>query len=154
MLYICIFPACCFHQRTYVAQGLVNRVLNETWTHSCFQFKWPLVGQEGLYRGHSPSFLECVYFGLLFQSLIFDMFIVVCVCVYIGVRLVWGFTNSFFPFFFCGVCECVSSGSFVVLNLLVVLPPFLYMYTHICVYMCVCVCMCFQLFSFIWEHVW
>ena len=31
MLYICIFPAYCFRQRTYVAQGLVNRVLNETY---------------------------------------------------------------------------------------------------------------------------
>ena len=30
-----------------------------------------------LYRGHFPSFLECVYFGLLYASLIFDMFIVV-----------------------------------------------------------------------------
>ena len=26
-------------------------------------------------------FLECVYFGLLYPSLIFDMLIVVCVCV-------------------------------------------------------------------------
>ena len=28
----------CF-QRTCVAQGLFNRVLNETWTQSCFQYK-------------------------------------------------------------------------------------------------------------------
>ena len=28
--YISMFPACCFHQRTYVAQGLVNGVLSET----------------------------------------------------------------------------------------------------------------------------
>ena len=41
VLYICLFLACCFHQRTYVAQGLVNTVLNETWTHSGFQYKWP-----------------------------------------------------------------------------------------------------------------
>ena len=33
MLYLCMFPTCCFCQRTYVAQGLVNGVLNETWTH-------------------------------------------------------------------------------------------------------------------------
>ena len=38
VLYICMSPACCFHQRTYVAQGLFNGVLNETWTHSCFQY--------------------------------------------------------------------------------------------------------------------
>ena len=36
-IYVCMFPACCFRQRTDVAQGLVNGVLNETWTHSCFQ---------------------------------------------------------------------------------------------------------------------
>ena len=60
-----MFPACCFRQRVYVAHGLVNGVLNETCTHSRFQFKWLLVGQAGLYRCHSPSFLECVYCGLL-----------------------------------------------------------------------------------------
>ena len=32
VLYICMFPACCFRQRTFVAQGLLNGVLNETWT--------------------------------------------------------------------------------------------------------------------------
>ena len=74
VLYIHIFPACCFHQRTYVTQGLVNGVLNETRPHSCFQYKWPLVGQACLYRGCCPSFLECVHFGLLYPSLIFDMF--------------------------------------------------------------------------------
>ena len=58
-----MFPACCFCQRTYVAQGLFNEILNETWTHSCFQYKLPLVGQTGLYRGRCFSFLECVYFG-------------------------------------------------------------------------------------------
>ena len=76
VLYICMFPACCFHQRTYVAQGLVNGVLNET----CFQFEWPLVRQAGLYRDHSPSFLECIYFGLLLP--LFDIWYVYsCVCV-------------------------------------------------------------------------
>ena len=29
VLYVCMFPACCFRQRTYVAQGLVNGVLIE-----------------------------------------------------------------------------------------------------------------------------
>ena len=32
MLYICLFPACCFSQRTCVAQCLFNGVLNKTWT--------------------------------------------------------------------------------------------------------------------------
>ena len=35
-----MLPACYFHQRTYVAQGLMNGVLNETWTHSCLKFEW------------------------------------------------------------------------------------------------------------------
>ena len=29
-MYVCMFPACCFRQRIYVAQALVNEVLNET----------------------------------------------------------------------------------------------------------------------------
>ena len=73
-----MFPACCFRQRTCVARGLFNGLLNETLTHSYFQYKCPLVGQTGLYRCRRSSFLECVYFGLLYLSLIFDMFIVVC----------------------------------------------------------------------------
>ena len=34
-LHTCMFPACCFCQRRYMAQGLINGVLNETWTHLC-----------------------------------------------------------------------------------------------------------------------
>ena len=34
-LYTHMFPACCFHQRTYMAQGVVN----ETCTHSCLQLE-------------------------------------------------------------------------------------------------------------------
>ena len=36
--YMCMFPVCYFRQRTYVAQGLVNKVFNETLIHSCFRF--------------------------------------------------------------------------------------------------------------------
>ena len=54
-----IFPACCFRHK---AQGFFNGVLNDTWTHSCFQYKWLLSGQIGLYRGPCSSFLECVLF--------------------------------------------------------------------------------------------
>ncbi len=43
-LHTCMFPACCFRQRTYMAQGLVNGVLNETWTQLCLQFEWFSVG--------------------------------------------------------------------------------------------------------------
>ena len=38
-LHTYMFPACCFRQRTYMAQGLVNGVLNETGTHLCLQFE-------------------------------------------------------------------------------------------------------------------
>ena len=115
--------------RKHVAQGLVNGVLKETWTHSCFQYKWPLVGQAGLYRGCCPSFLECVYFGLLYQSLIFD--VCVCVCVlaleWFGVSLTVFFCVSVYLGEFCGFKFTGSSFSF-----------FLYMYTRVC----------FQLFFF------
>ena len=53
-----MFPACCFSQRTYVAQGFFNGVLCETWTRSYFQSKWPLVGQAGLYRGVTFSQMQ------------------------------------------------------------------------------------------------
>ena len=98
VIYMSMFPACCFRQRTCVAQSLLNGVLNETWTHSCFQYKWILSGQICFYKGFCAFFLECVYFGLLYLSLIFDMFIVVCVCVCVCVcvGVVLGFTNCFF----------------------------------------------------------
>ena len=36
---MCMLPVSCFRLRKYMAQGLVNRVLNETGTHSCLQFE-------------------------------------------------------------------------------------------------------------------
>ena len=36
----CMFPACCYRQRTYMAHSLVNGILNETRTHSGLQFEW------------------------------------------------------------------------------------------------------------------
>ena len=47
VLYMCMFSACCFCQRICVAQGLVNGVLNATWTHFSLLFEWPLVSQAG-----------------------------------------------------------------------------------------------------------
>ena len=61
MLYICMIPACCFRQRTCVAQGLLNGVLNETWTCSCFQYKLFLSGWICFYKGFCSPFLEYVY---------------------------------------------------------------------------------------------
>ena len=148
VLYICMFPARCFRQRTYVAQGLVNGVLHEAWIHSCFQYKWPLVGQAGFYWSRCPSFLECVYFGLLHPSLIFDMFIVVCVCVCV-LTLEW-FRVSITVFVcvcvsvylkeFCGFRFTGSSFSFFCICI--------HMSAYVCVCVCVCVCVRFQLFSF------
>ena len=153
VLYICMFPACCFRQRTYMAQGLFNWVLNESLTDSCFQYKGTLVGQVGLYWGRCPSFLECVYFGLLYPSLIFDMFIYcVCVCVCVCVLVLVLFLVSLIVFCvsvylreFCGFKFTGSSFSF-----------FLYVYTCLCVYIYIymCVCVCVYLFSLIWEYVW
>ena len=39
-----MFSACCFRQSTYMAQGFVNEVLNETWTHLFLQFEWFSIG--------------------------------------------------------------------------------------------------------------
>ena len=115
-----ILPACCFHQRTCVAQSLVNRVLNETWTHSFpvwMTFGW----SGGFYIGVILPFSPRVC--LLWSALpLFDMFIVLC-----GHTLVleW-FWVSLTVFFLVCVCVCV------VLNLLVVFFFFL-------LYVCTCI---------------
>ena len=57
-LHMCIFPAWCFHQRTCMAQGLDNGVLNETWTHLCLQFEWCSVGYGFLWI--SIIHLRCI----------------------------------------------------------------------------------------------
>ena len=36
-----MFPACCFRQRTYMVQNLINGVLNETWVSSSL-IKYPI----------------------------------------------------------------------------------------------------------------
>ena len=89
-----------------------------------------------VYIGVILPLLECVYFGLLYQSLIFDMFIVVClfVCVLV-LEWLWVSLPIFFLFFFW---VCVF-GSFVVLSLLVVLSPLFCICIHMSVYICVCV---------------
>ena len=72
-----------------------------------------------------PSFPKCVYSCLLYLSLIFDMFIVVCICVCIEFGVVLAFTYIFF--FVCvsvylgEICGFKYSGSSFFF--------FLYMYT-------------------------
>ena len=78
-LHTSICPACCFLQRSYLAQRNANRVHNRTWTHSCFNgFKFCM----GLYTGHSTvSFSPSVPVKWLFTqnwSLIFDMLYSFC----------------------------------------------------------------------------
>ena len=90
VLYICMFPACCFRQRTYVAQGLVNG--GTQWDLNSLLFAdWMFFSWLGrvLYRGYSPFYSECIYFSLLYPSWIFDMFIVVCAYVCVCVRARW-----------------------------------------------------------------
>ena len=136
MCYIYVFLQLVAFVREHVVQGLLNGVHNEIWTHSCFQYKWLLVGQASLYRGRCSSFLECVYFGLLYQSLIFDMFIVVCVCM-LALEWFWVLLTVLCE---C-VCVCVYLGEFCSFKFTVSsFSFFLYMYTYASVCVCVCVC--------------
>ena len=81
-LHTCMFPACCFRQRTYMAQGLVNGVFN-----SSLKFEWFSVGYGFILRSLLP-FSKSV-FTLVWitrhMPLIFDIFfrcVCVCVCVW------------------------------------------------------------------------
>ena len=138
--YICV----CFQLVAFVWEHIWHKalfmgVLNEIWTHICFLYKWPLVGQAGLYRDCCSSFLECVYFGLLYPSLIFDMFIVMCVSVCVGIGVVWDFTYSF--------CVCVYLGEFCGFKFTRSSFSFIFcICIHVRVYVCVCVCMCLAFF--------
>ena len=88
VLYICMFPACWFRQRTRGTRHF-------KWG-TCFQYKWLLSGQTDLCMRRCSSFLECVYFGLLYPSLIVDIFIVVCVCVCVCVCVYWSWSGFWF----------------------------------------------------------
>ena len=155
VLYMCMFTACCFRQRTCVAQGNFDGVLNEIRIHSCVHYKWPLVGQTGLYRGRCSSFLECVYFGLLYPSLIFDIFIVMCaharLCVCVNVLALEWFGVSLTAFF---VCKCVSWEVLWVLNLLVDFSPFFCVCIRMSVCVCVCVCVCVRYPMQLRKEIW
>ena len=139
-------------------QGFVNKVPNETWTHSCSQFECFFWSVMGIYRSYCPFFLECVYFILLYSSLIFDIFLSLCVCVRMCVGVVLGLTNSYFSL--C-VCKCVPWGFFFVCGSVVLiftgnsflyisLYIYIYIYTfvslywfRVCMYICICLYLCF-----------
>ena len=147
-LHTCMFPVWCFRQRTCMAQGLVNGIFNETWTHSCLQFEWFSVNYVVFYEIASFFFLECVSLSFYFTPhliLIFDTLCVcvcvcvlewfrisltiLCVCVCVGV--VSDFTNSYF--FSVYVWSCVLSFFFCV---------YMYISMYVCFHVCVCVCVC------------
>ena len=102
VLYMCMFPACCFRQRTYVAEGLGNGVLNDlnSLLFALWIFFLSVLGSIN----YSPFFLVCVYFSILW-------YLSLCVCVYVCTRVgeVLGFTNSYVSF----LRECVSWGFFL-----------------------------------------
>ena len=167
-----MFLACCFRHWTYLAQGLVNAVFNETWTNSRSKFECFSVGY-GFYieviLSFSLSVFTLVCFTPRWYLICFSRCVCVCVCVCVGVVL--GFTNRYFSSLCVWVCVlgiflCMCRS--VVLNLLVTffLIVFVYVYVYTClcmfvciyiyIYMCVCVCVfvCFQLDAFVREHVW
>ena len=82
-LHTCMFPTCCFHQRTYVAQGHVNR---HSWDlNSLMLLVESFQVYMGLYRGHSSlsqrvSILSLYIYIYILYILIY-IYICVCVCV-------------------------------------------------------------------------
>ena len=107
-LHTCMFPVCCFRQRTYMGQGFVNVVLNATWTHLCLQFEWSSVGYGFIQRSSFLFLRECftlVCFTHHWYLLCF------CNCVYVFIGVVLDFTNS--HFFLC-MCRCVHWRFFCV----------------------------------------
>ena len=72
---MCMLPACRFLQRTNMAQDLVNGVLDLSRVCSLNDFQLVM----GLCRGNLLFFLEFVYLCLFYPSLIFDMFLSLCV---------------------------------------------------------------------------
>ena len=63
---MCMFPACCFRQRTYMAQGLVYGATSMRLELTLVSILNDLrLIRRVLYKDYSPFLLECVYFGLL-----------------------------------------------------------------------------------------
>ena len=154
-LHTCMFPAFCFHQKTYMPQGLGNGLLNETWTHLCLQLEWFSVVYGFIY-GSSSLFLRVCFTLVLPLIDIWYIFIIVCMG---GVFL--EFINSYFSSVCAWVCVlmifCVCRSGSRVWNLLVTIfskknYQYIYIYIYMCV--CVCVCVCFLLDALVREHVW
>ena len=111
VLYMCMFPACCFHQRTYVAQSLVNGVLNDTWTHSCLQFEWFSVGLGGFYIEVILPFSLSEFTLDCFTDIYIYIYICACVCVSL-----WPSESS------KTICSLKSKSSFEFVNPAFYLP--------------------------------
>ena len=87
------------------AQGFVNGLFNETWTHSCLQFEW-FFSWLWVYMELSPLFFfECVCLYLLYPSLVFGIWYVLLLCVCIAI--VWISLTVIFLCVCVCVCECV-----------------------------------------------
>ena len=122
--YRCMFPACCFLQRTYIAQGLVNGVLNEPWTLSFCSlngFQWVI----GFIWRSLFFFFECVYFSLLYSSFAVDIWYILFL-------------------FSCCVCVCWRGFGFH----LVIFS--LYERESVLRFVCVCVCVCVCIYIYIY----
>ena len=156
-LHTCMLPACCFRQRTYVAQGLVNRVLKESWTHWCLQFEWFSFGYGFILRSSSLFLRVCFTFACFTPHWYLICFLPLTVCV----GVVFDFTNSYFSSVSVRVCVleifCLCMYGSVVWNLLVTIFSknffvciHIYISMYVCVniyiyiyiYVCVCVCVC------------
>ena len=142
-----IFPACCFRQRKYMTQGLVNRVLNETWTPSLLQFEWFSFGYGFILRSSSFFLRSCLPQSAL---PVIDIGFALSSCVYVLVWFVISLTVIFFclcvnvclaPFFCCG---CVVWNLQVTIFLVIFSCVYIYMYIYIYIYIYICPAWCFR----------
>ena len=152
VLYMCMFPACCFRQRTYVVQGLVNGVHNETLVSSLndlWLVRWVYIG---VIHPLSWSVFTLVCFYPLWYLICLSLCVCVCVC---ALPLEWFWVSLTF---FSSVCVCVCVCVWVSLGeiLCVGLRGFRFtgssfsffcicIHISIYIYVCVCVCVYFQL---------
>ena len=100
-LHTSMFLAYHIRDRTYIAEGLViGYSMRLELTRVCSLNDFQLV--MGSYRGLPLFFLECLYLRQLYPSLIFDMFLWLCVCM--CVEVVLHFTKGYFSSVCVWVC--------------------------------------------------
>ena len=148
-LHMCMFPAWSVRQRICMAQGLVNELFNETWTHSCLQLEWFSVVMIFFMKVAFFFFLEYVSLSLLY--LICFWYLIRCVCVGVFLNL----TNSYFISVYA-VNVCLWD-TYIYIYIYI-----LYIYMYFCFHFCVCMIhalfnfglkLSINFFSFIWSSV-